>query len=76
MRTDKLNVTARAAGFAMACDEAAVPQPAYQQQPVLALPAPKSGDGTMSAPVKPAPVEPTRSFLGFGMQGWGCWKTA
>lgn len=75
MGTDKLNVTARAAGFAMACDEAAVPQSSTPRQAVLALPAPMA-----QAPTQPstmlAPIKQAKASFGFSTLGWGFWKTA
>jgi hypothetical protein len=75
MGTDKLNVTARAAGFAMACDETAVPQPATSRQAVLALPAPKA-QGAAQPSTALAPIKQAKERLSLGMLGWGFWKTA
>lgn len=75
MGTDKLNVTARAAGFAMACDETAVPQPATSRQAFLALPAPKSQTGAQPGTAI-APIEQAKERLSAGFLGWGFWKTA
>lgn len=71
MSTDKLNRTARAAGFAMACEEAA-PAP-----PVAAIAhVPTVQDAVRSASHALAPLKQAKSQLGWNPAAWSFWKTA
>ncbi len=76
MGNDKLNLTARAAGFAMACDEtvggpstkAAQPQVPAAQVPRIEAPVARATAMVPAASSKPG--------FNFGTIGFAFWKTA
>lgn len=76
MGTDKLKITARAAGFAMACDDTATaPQAALPQQVILALPAPATQTAALPSTAL-AKLKQAKANIGWGMLGWSFGKTA
>ena len=76
MGTDKLNVTARAAGFAMACDEiAAVPQAGAAMLATASIWAARPPTASVNSTAL-VPVRQPKVSLGWNMIGWSFWKTA
>lgn len=76
MGTDKLRMTARAAGFAMACDEIPATPPAKTVAPAPAalwVARPHNAPHHSTALV---PVKQPKLSLGWNMVGWSFWKTA
>ncbi len=76
MGTDKLNMTARAAGFAMACDEIPAAPPAQAAAPVAAALWVAKPHNTAQHSTALVPVKQPKISLGWNMVGWGFWKTA
>lgn len=78
MSHDKLDLTARAAGFAMACDETAGGPMARQAQ----LQAPytphqrQETAGVRTTTTALVPIKASRPPLSFGLMSWSFWKTA
>lgn len=78
MSHDKLNLTARAAGFAMACEETAG-GPTVRQAPMQAAYVPSQrldAPAAQSASTAVVPVKSVRPTMNFGLLGWSFWKTA
>jgi len=74
MSNDKLNRTARAAGFAMAIDET-VGGPLAQ----ATVAPPVNGPKMLEAPrgvASSTPVREDKSHPAWALPGWGFWKTA
>jgi hypothetical protein len=78
MSHDKLDLTARAAGFAMACDETAG-GPIARQGPLQATYTPhqrQESHPVRSTATALVPIKSVRPSMSFGLMGWSFWKTA
>ena len=76
MGTDKLNQTARAAGFAMACDDVPLTQgrvAATQTNLVTVSPRSAGAGQTATAIV---PRRAVKASFNWNLIGWNFWKTA
>jgi hypothetical protein len=74
MSSDKLNLTARAAGFAMAYDETAGPLARPWQLPLA--PPVRAAEPISSPSTALVPFRADRPIFSWGFVGWNFWKTA